>query len=118
MKPYKKQLSEADIAKMADAAVFVSPSMPRPNIPRTRQSVPEFTSDRIDFHGKTEEQAWALLVALIENHSGTATVITGASGILKDKFQQWVAESIISDRIVSCCPINRGSFQIGIRKKV
>ena len=70
----------------------------------------------IDFHQHTEEQAWAMLVDAIESGVRSATIITGASGILKPKFQQWVTDSIISSHIISCTPINNGSFSVKFRK--
>jgi hypothetical protein len=72
--------------------------------------------NRIDLHGKTEEQAWTAIVAIINSGARNATIITGASGILKQKFVQWMTESIISDRIISYRAINNGSFEIKIRR--
>lgn len=71
----------------------------------------------LDFHNKTEEQAWQSLVALVKSGTRTANVITGASGILKIKFQQWVRDSVISPYIISADPINNGSFFVRIRHK-
>lgn len=70
----------------------------------------------IDFHNHTEEEAWTMLTQLVDQRPKTATVITGASGILKIKFQQWVKESIISPYILSCRPLNNGSYELSFHK--
>ena len=156
MKLHKKQLSDEDIARMADenqplpisechrgrgyaatrdpnkrAVRFYDSSKGVADISAMRKFRDDIERNtlcgntihnKIDFHGKTEEEAWAALVALVENlaarqtGSGAATVITGASGILKEKFQQWATESRISNRIVSVQPLNRGSFKIMVRR--
>ena len=71
----------------------------------------------IDFHQHTEEEAWEMLTSVVHSGAKSATVITGASGILKIKFQQWVNESILSPYIISCTQLNNGSFSIKIRNK-
>ena len=71
----------------------------------------------IDFHNHTEEEAWAMLTKLVDQRPKSASVITGASGILKIKFQQWVKESIISPYILSCKPLNNGSYELFFHKK-
>ena len=83
-------------------------------IPQTPEAVPEHVT--IDFHECTEEIAWQKLVWAAESGARSATVITGASGILKIKFQQWAKESIISPRIISFTPINNGSFSVKFHK--
>lgn len=72
---------------------------------------------KIDFHNLTEEQAWQSLLALVNSGVKTATVITGASGILKVKFQQWATDSIISPYIESITPLNNGSFSVKFHTK-
>jgi hypothetical protein len=83
-------------------------------IPQPAEQPPKHTV--IDFHNHTEQESWDMLVHIAESGVRSATVITGASGILKIKFQQWVTESIISPRIVSCIPLNNGSFEIKFHK--
>ena len=56
---------------------------------------------RLDLHNKTEQESWDAINALIRSGSRTAEVITGASGILKPKFEQWMRDSIISPYIHS-----------------
>ena len=46
-----------------------------------------------------------------------ATIITGASGILKIKFQQWARDSILAPYIVSWHALNNGSFAVKFRKR-
>ena len=71
----------------------------------------------IDFHNHTEEEALQMLKHIATNHTRSATVITGASGILKIKFQQWATDSILSPRIASFRPLNNGSFEVKFHKK-
>ena len=72
---------------------------------------------QIDFHQHTEEEAWNMLMETVTSGAHSATVITGASGILKPKFQQWMTESVLSPHIISFKPLNNGSFEIKIRKQ-
>ena len=119
-----KQLSDSDLAKMIGedfspddvvtkrqvrAELKLSQRIPAPTIP-TPQHV------HLDLHQKTEQQAWEEIVALLNSGCRTATVITGASGILKTKFQDWVANSIIAPKIISWRMINNGSFEIRIKR--
>ena len=83
---------------------------------------------RLDLHGKTEDQAWTLINELLDSVTAYAVangnkvglrraqIVTGASGILKEKFHQWATESIISPRIASCKLINNGCYEIVVRK--
>jgi DNA-nicking Smr family endonuclease len=71
---------------------------------------------RVDLHMKTEEQAWDEINNLIYSGTRRAVVITGASGILKTKFQDWVQSSTIAPHIHSCTSLNNGSFEIIIRQ--
>lgn len=70
----------------------------------------------LDLHQLTEEQAWAAIMELATSGTRTANIITGASGILKIKFQQWARDSILSPYIVSFSPINNGSFAVKFKK--
>ncbi|MDR0727137.1 MAG: Smr/MutS family protein [Rickettsiales bacterium] len=85
-------------------------------IPQQPAPAPEHAT--IDLHQRTEEQAWNIITDLIFSGTRTVTVITGASGILKLKFEQWVTNSIISPHIHSWKPLNNGSFEIKIKKNV
>ena len=120
-----KQLSDEDIAKMVGddfvpdnidvkkqvrAELHLSKHIPEPAHPAPKHIV-------IDFHNHTEQEAWDMLVHIAASGVRDATVITGASGILKTKFQQWATESILSPNIVSVTPINNGSFKVKFRKK-
>lgn len=100
---------ENSVRKSVHQSLHLSTRIPKPKI------VP--THAVIDFHQHTEEEAWNMLVEIAESGAQTATVITGASGILKPKFQQWATESIISPRILSVQPINNGSFFVKFKKK-
>ncbi len=119
-----KQLSDSDIANMIGEDFVADEKSVQKSV---RQSLhlstripkiaptPEHTT--IDFHQHTEEEAWNMLINVIESGIHSATVITGASGILKIKFQQWATDSIISPHIISVIPINNGSFAVKFRKK-
>lgn len=82
-------------------------------IPRTTQ-IPSHAT--LDLHMHTIEQAWSEIMELATSGVRDATIITGASGILKIKFQQWVRESILAPHIISCHPLNNGSFAVKFRK--
>lgn len=117
-----KQLSDDDILQMT-AGEF-APDLRAVNrdvraklklrqlIPPT--PVPVAESMTLDLHEHTEEQAWAEIVAVIHSGARYATVITGASGILRQKFPQWMTESILAPYIISYRPINNGSFHVHI----
>lgn len=84
-------------------------------IPKQDTDIIEHTT--IDFHNHTEEESWKMLEQIAVSGIRSATVITGASGILKTKFQQWATESILSPYIISFEPINNGSFSVKFRKR-
>ena len=124
-----KQLSDDDILQMA-AGEF-APDLRTVNrdvraklklrrlIPAENAPTPE--SVTIDLHEHTEEQAWAEIVTAIHSGARYATIITGASGILRQKFPIWMTESILTPYIISYRPINNGSFRVhihGRRKKL
>lgn len=83
-------------------------------IPHTRQTPPLHAT--LDLHQLTEEQAWNAIMDLARSGTRTANIITGASGILKIKFQQWARDSLLSPYIVSYTPINNGSFAVKFKK--
>ena len=83
-------------------------------IPKTQKPTPAHSI--IDFHNHTEEESWNMLAQIATSGTRTATVITGASGILKTKFQQWMNESILTPNIISWEQINNGSFFVRFRK--
>ena len=120
-----KQLTDFDIANMVgdsfvpdDIAtkksvrneLHLSKRIPKPDAPAPEHTV-------IDFHNHTEEEAWQTLTQVAVSNTRSATVITGASGILKPKFQQWAKDSILSSRILSVTPLNNGSFFVKFHKK-
>ena len=99
---------DATTIKSVRKSLHLSTRVPKP------AHVPEHIT--IDFHQHTEEEAWDMLLNTVTSGARSATVITGASGILKPKFQQWMTNSIISPHIISFNPLNNGSFEIKIRK--
>ncbi|MBD5401067.1 Smr/MutS family protein [bacterium] len=120
-----KQLTDADIEQMACGEF--RPDMRAVNksvranlrlgqlIPPPTAPVPKCT--RLDLHTLTEEQAWNAIMDVVTSGARRAIIITGASGILKIKFQQWVRESVLSSYILSWKPLNNGSFEIFIRNR-
>lgn len=70
----------------------------------------------LDLHMHTIEQAWGEIMSIAKSGAKSATIITGASGILKIKFQEWVRDSVLSPYIISCTPLNNGSFRVKFRK--
>ncbi len=119
-----KQLSDQDIANMIGAE-FISDDITTrrkvrselqlsKRIPHTPQTPQQHAT--LDLHQLTEEQAWTAIINLATSGTRTANIITGASGILKIKFQQWARESILSPYIVEFHPINNGSFFVKFKK--
>ena len=84
-------------------------------IPHKCQTPPPHAT--LDLHQLTEEQAWSAIMDLATSGTRTATIITGASGILKIKFQQWARDSLLSPYIISFTPINNGSFAVKFKKQ-
>ena len=119
-----KQLNDKDIANMIGEDFLPDDEATKKSVRQSLHlstSVPkkEFIPEHItiDFHQHTEEEAWEMLVKTATSGTRSATVITGASGILKIKFQQWATESIISPHIISFTPLNNGSFDVKFRKQ-
>lgn len=91
-----------------------------PLAPDSWESARIYVEDRIltlDLHRKTEEQAWDLASALFRQNPGRRVrVITGASGILRVKFMDWITRGLLSDYINEWVSLNRGAFEIRLRK--
>jgi DNA-nicking Smr family endonuclease len=119
-----KQLNDTDIEQMI-ANDFV------PNTSKVQSSVrkqlhlstripkaktPQKKYEKLDLHHLTEEQAWAAIMTLAQSGVRDATIITGASGILRVKFQQWATDSLFSPHIISWAPLNNGSFSVKFKK--
>ncbi|MBP3340851.1 MAG: Smr/MutS family protein [Alphaproteobacteria bacterium] len=120
-----KQLTDQDIAKMVGIDFT-------PNDTDTRRAVrselrlsrripttppPPSAHATLDLHQFTEEQAWTAILTLAKSGTRTATIITGASGILRQKFPQWATASILTPYIISYSPINNGSFSVKFKKQ-
>lgn len=120
-----KHLTESDIEQMINTEFIPNTSDTQRNvrsqlhlstrIPQTDNYIPEYA--KLDLHQLTEEQAWNAIADLAKSGVRNATIITGASGILKIKFQQWAKNSIISPYIISWAPINNGSFAVKFKKQ-
>ena len=119
-----KRLSDSDIERMADGEFSPNHDIVRRGvraelklselIPAKTESLPKHVV--LDLHHKTEEQAWNEIMRLAASGVRNATLITGASGILKIKFQQWAQESLLSPYIISVSPLNNGSFAVKFKR--
>lgn len=119
-----KQLTERDIAEMIGGEFTPDDNHTRKRvrselhlwrrIPHDTPTVPNHAT--LDLHQYTEEEAWNAIMALATSGTRTANIITGASGILRQKFPQWATNSILSPHIVSFSPINNGSFSVKFKK--
>ncbi len=119
-----KQLTDRDIEQMISAEITPDYTATRravrnelklsQRIPHTHHTPPMHAT--LDLHQFTEEQAWAAIMGLAQSGVRTANIITGASGILKIKFQQWARDSLLTPYIVSFTPINNGSFAVRFKK--
>lgn len=83
-------------------------------MPDAPAAVPTYA--RLDLHTYTEEQAWHAIMNLATSGVRRAQIITGASGILHQKFPQWARESVLSPYIMEFAPINNGSFDVHFRR--
>ncbi len=118
-----KQLTDKDIANMAGVD-FVPDAAGAADVRRElhlSRRIPQITPAAehivLDFHQHTEEEAWDMIMAAAQSGARSATVITGASGILKIKFQQWVRDSLLTPYITSWEPLNNGSFSVKFKKQ-
>ncbi len=120
-----KQLNDTDITEMISSEFVPDTSSVRTTVHKhlhlsTRIPAQPRPTPRhmvLDLHQFTEEQAWAAILSLAKSGTRTATIITGASGILKIKFQQWATDSILTPYILSVTPINNGSFAVKFKKQ-
>ena len=120
-----KQLNDSDIANMIGEDFIADENQIKKSVRQelhlsTRMAKaprPAPQHATIDFHQHTEEEAWNMLMDVVNSGARSATIITGASGILKQRFQQWATESIISPHIISFEPINNGSFSVKLHRK-
>lgn len=119
-----KQLNDFDIANMIGDDFIPDNNTAKKQVRQElhlskripKEPSPTQSHITIDFHNHTEEESWKMLEQVAISGARSATVITGASGILKGKFQQWATESILSPYIISFKPINNGSFSVRFRK--
>ncbi len=119
-----KQLTDRDIQQMIGAEIAPDYTATRravrselklsQRMPHTCHTPPMHAT--LDLHQLTEEQAWGAIMELAQSGTRTANIITGASGILKIKFQQWARDSLLTSYIVSFTPINNGSFAVKFTK--
>lgn len=120
-----RKLSDQDIADMIGADFTPDDKATRNSVRHELQlskripkqkTIPSHVS--LDLHMHTVEQAWSEIMEIAQSGTRDATIITGASGILKIKFQEWVRDSVLSPYIISCHPLNNGSFAVRFRKTI
>lgn len=118
-----KQLTDVDIERMADAKFTPDQNDGKRAVRQLHlaQRIPQAATDApqhvtLDLHQRTEQESWDAIMEIATSGARRATIITGASGILKIKFQQWVRDSVLSPYIISATPINNGSFDVRFRK--
>lgn len=120
-----KQLTDQDIAKMVGIDYVPNDAATRRMVRselHLSQRIPKAptqpsTHTTLDLHQLTEEQAWNAIFTLAQSGTRNATIITGASGILRQKFPQWATNSILTPYIISYSPINNGSFSVKFKKQ-
>ncbi|MBP5707961.1 MAG: Smr/MutS family protein [Alphaproteobacteria bacterium] len=120
-----KQLTDDDILQMAGVEytpddLATKHSVRRElklstRIPKPEQPTPDHIV--IDLHMKTVEQAWDTIMSAATSSARTATIITGASGILHKLFPQWAKESVLTPYILEYKPVNNGSFFVQFKRK-
>ena len=118
-----RQLSDQDISDMIGAPFTPDDGGVRKKVRGELQlskRIPQKTTIpshvTLDLHMHTVEQAWGEIMDLAKSGTRDATIITGASGILKIKFQEWACNSVLSPYIISWRPLNNGSFAVKFRK--
>lgn len=120
-----KQLTDDDILQMAgveytpdDLAtkhsvrreLKLSTRIPKPVAPTPEHVI-------VDLHMKTVEQAWNEIMSVATSSVRTATIITGASGILHKLFPQWANESVLTPYILEFKSVNNGSYFVHFKRK-
>ena len=118
-----RRLTDKDIAEMIGADFTPDDNDTRKRVRgelklsrRIPKPTPTPSHVTLDLHMHTIEQAWAEIMEIAQSGTKEAKIITGASGILKVKFQDWVRDSVLSPYIVSCTSLNNGSFTVRFRK--
>ena len=119
-----KQLTDQDIAKMIGTEFTPDDKQTRNRVRSelhlsTRIPIerPTPSHTTLDLHQLTEEQAWSAIMNVAQSGTRTATIITGASGILRIKFIQWARDSLLTPYLISYTPINNGSFSVKFKKQ-
>ena len=119
-----KQLTDQDIAKMIGTEFTPDNKQTRNRVRSelrlsTRIPIerPTPSHTTLDLHQLTEEQAWTAIMNVAQSGTRTATIITGASGILRIKFIQWARDSLLTPYLISYTPINNGSFSVKFKKQ-
>ena len=119
-----KQLTDNDIVQMIGAEYTPDDAATKRAVraelklsQRIFQDVPTPKHIVIDLHMKTIEQAWDEIMSGAQSGATSANIITGASGVLRQKFPQWAQDSVLAPYIVDFRPINNGSFFVRFHHK-
>ncbi|MDR1360851.1 MAG: hypothetical protein LBJ18_00885 [Rickettsiales bacterium] len=117
--PDTKFPSYGGVAPQAPGRVFElrKPTPPASQAPLHRRGICTEPAIILDWHGKTEKQAWDEINAALDSGARRLQVITGASGILKEKFVQWCQQSTIAPHIASYKLVNRGCYEVELRRR-
>ena len=112
-----RQLSNEDILNMINENFIKDNKVSKNIYTKLNEYVNQEESKRkikniVDFHEKTEEQAYNEILNLLENKINKATIITGKSGILKPKFLNWAETGKLSENVKKIKQINIGSYEI------
>jgi len=115
-----KQLSDNDIAEMIGNEYVPDDNATKRSVRaelKLSQRIPAQTRPTpkhvvIDLHMKTIEDAWGEIMAAAKSGVASATIITGASGVLHELFPVWARESLLTPYIIEFYPINNGSFSV------
>ena len=117
-----KQLNDKDIADMVGDNFVADDKSVKSSVRhelRLSQKIPVSKTTpnhiTIDLHQHTEQEAWDMIMDVAQSGVRTATIITGASGISKIKFQQWANDSLLTPYIIEWAPVNNGSFNVRFR---
>ena len=119
-----KHLTDQDIENMIGNATLLDDATVKSSVLRELRLSQRIPSEihtpnhiTLDLHQRTEQEAWDMIMDIAQSGTRTATIITGASGILKIKFQQWARDSLLTPYITEWRPINNGSFDVKFKKK-
>lgn len=108
-----KQLTDSDIAIMG--AVDIKLSVDKIRIKPVEHKFFDIQNDFYDCHGCTEDQVWEQILKTLYSHQPDKfqyNIISGRSGILKEKIADWLNLGILSHFVSDWKMDNPGSYII------